>query len=259
MSDAVANSLGAVADFPDCARGVDLWIVDAAELADSGQVDHGELSDEESSRYGRIRAAHVRRRASAVRWALRRLLSRYTGLAAAELQIGTGQHGKPELHTASGRSPVQFNVSHSGALGLIAVAADLPVGVDLELIRPLEHPGSFARTILSERERSRFESLAPAAQNDFLLRTWVAKESALKASGFGLAWRPDRITIASSMDDGAPVRLVAAETGLRWTAACFVPAAGYVAAIALEGDLVLPAWRVFSAPDAHRWLVEAPG
>lgn len=236
--------------------GVDVWAVNADELADSGRVELHELSDDETYRFNRIKAPHIRRRSFAIRWALRRLLSHCTKIAPAELCISEGKHGKPELLPDSGQQRIQFNVSHSGDLGLIAVALDLPVGVDLELIRPLEHPRSFAKTVLSSREIQMFNLLAPKAQNEFLLRSWVAKEAALKASGLGLAVRPDQMTIAGAWENGGPFRVVAENNAKRqWTAAFFVPAPGFVGGIAFEGDIQLPQLRLISPTNAHQVLL----
>lgn len=64
--------------------------------------------------------------------ALREILGRYSGLPADELRFETNEHGKPRLAAPDGE--LEFNLSHSGSLGLVAVARR-EVGVDVERIR----------------------------------------------------------------------------------------------------------------------------
>lgn len=79
--------------------------------------------------------------AIASRRALREILGRYLGLPANELQFETNRHGKPRLAAPEGE--LAFNLSHSGALALVAVARR-EVGVDVERIRT-KRPVDFYR------------------------------------------------------------------------------------------------------------------
>jgi phosphopantetheinyl transferase len=64
--------------------------------------------------------------------ALREVLARYLGAEPGEIELVVGERGKPRL--AGGQ--LHFNLSHSGALGLVAVCAEREVGVDVERLRP---------------------------------------------------------------------------------------------------------------------------
>lgn len=77
----------------------------------------------------------------ASRPALREILGRYLGLPADELRFETGRHGKPRLAGPAGE--LAFNLSHSSALALVAVARR-EVGVDVERIRA-KRPVDFYR------------------------------------------------------------------------------------------------------------------
>src|SRR6478609_10153867 len=68
---------------------------------------------------------------AAGRGALRRVLARYLDRDPEAIELTGGEHGKPAL--AGDRPLFRFNLSHSGALALIAVAAEREVGVDIEL------------------------------------------------------------------------------------------------------------------------------
>lgn len=73
--------------------------------------------------------------------ALREILSRYLGLPANELRFERSLHGKPRL--ASAGDELEFNLSHSSSLALVAVARR-EVGVDVERIRA-KRPVDFYR------------------------------------------------------------------------------------------------------------------
>ncbi len=69
---------------------------------------------------------------SAFHEALRQVLARYLEQEPGEIELSVGEHGKPRL----AGEQLHFNLSHSGALGLIAVCRDREVGVDVERLRP---------------------------------------------------------------------------------------------------------------------------
>jgi 4'-phosphopantetheinyl transferase len=126
--------------------------------------------------------------------------------------IVRGPHGKPEL---AGRE-LEFNVSHSGELALIAVSDAGPIGVDVEQHRALPDPAAFARRFFSAGEAA-----DAGADLAALFRCWCRKEAWLKAQGVGLD-------------------LVRARTDLReapagWLLADLDVAPGYAAAVARAG------------------------
>lgn len=90
--------------------------------------------------------------AVASRRALREILGRYLGLPADELRFETGRHGKPRL--AAPESELAFNLSHSSALALVAVARR-EVGVDVERVRT-KRPVDFYRRWADREARVKY-------------------------------------------------------------------------------------------------------
>src|SRR5262245_2338852 len=80
------------------------------------------LSPDERQRMNAFRVPRDRRRYLVGRGLLRRLLGRYLAREAHELQFGYSPHGKPYLAPGSAPRRLQFSVSHSGELVLIALA-----------------------------------------------------------------------------------------------------------------------------------------
>lgn len=128
------------------------------------------------------------RRGTAQDW-LRRRLSAYAGreLGADALQIGA--YGKPALADAA----FAFNLSHSGAAAVLAIARGVELGVDLETpgrVRPFV---ALARRYFRPAEAQAVEAAAEADRESVFLRLWTAKEAVLKALGRGLAFGLDRL------------------------------------------------------------------
>jgi Phosphopantetheinyl transferase len=92
-----------------------------------------------------------------------------------------GPHGKPYLNG----SPLQFNLSHSGGLALVAVSLT-EVGIDVEAARSTFDPVSLAARFLSAADAASLQALPEPERHDEFLRLWTRKEAALKAIGFGL-------------------------------------------------------------------------
>jgi 4'-phosphopantetheinyl transferase len=89
--------------------------------------------------------------------------------------------GKPFL--AEGPS---FNISHSGDVVLIVLAAEGRLGADVEAVRPLRDLLSLARTSFADDEVDLIRSLPPAQRERPFFRIWARKEAMLKALGCGL-------------------------------------------------------------------------
>jgi 4'-phosphopantetheinyl transferase len=118
--------------------------------------------------------------------ALRRILGNYLSKDPGALEFAYNPHGKPHLPGA----PLQFNLSHSGDLALIAITTASAIGVDVELIRDDLSIAALADAILSEQELTAFREMSPAEQRSEFFRIWVIKEAYTKAIGKGLSIAP---------------------------------------------------------------------
>ena len=100
--------------------------------------------------------------------------------------------GEVEIEVAPGGKPfvaggvVSFNLSHSGALAAVAVAAGREVGVDVQERRPVHRRDGVARRMMTADELHRYLALPEDARLDHLLWLWARKEALVKATGEGL-------------------------------------------------------------------------
>src|SRR5262249_40351621 len=113
------------------AQVVDVWTIETEELEpDAGRF--LELLDSaERLRAERVRFANDGRRFALRRGWLRTVLSTYTGRPAEALRFQLSPHGKPAL-ADPGEPSLEFNLSHSRDLAVLAVASGRRLGVDVE-------------------------------------------------------------------------------------------------------------------------------
>jgi 4'-phosphopantetheinyl transferase len=120
---------------------------------------------------------------------LRDVLSRYLNRPAAALRFDKDSFGKPFLSHNTPVASLEFNLSHAGALVLIALSARRRIGVDVEEIRPMDDFTAIAEAHFTPRERAFIFNHAPAYRERAFFRCWTRKEAYIKAVGKGLSIR----------------------------------------------------------------------
>jgi 4'-phosphopantetheinyl transferase len=182
---------------------------------------------------------HVdRQRYEASHSALRHIMSGYTSLEPRAIRFIAGPWGKPEL---AHDKRMQFNLSHSGLLAMVAISLIEPVGIDVEdLRREVDHL-AIASAAFSQAENRDLLSCSPSQRIELFFRTWVKKEAYLKARGVGLSSDPSKLEI-SVPDNGGFVVAPHGERDSWWVSDVDVGRA-HVAAFATRGTK--PALRLF--------------
>jgi 4'-phosphopantetheinyl transferase len=204
---------------------LDAPVVPAADLAAC-------LTADERQRADRYRVGAVRAQFTLARGALRRLLGGYLGVPPLDVPISITTGGKPVL--AGG--DLHFNLTHTPGLALIAVA-HVPVGVDAEKRRTIPDADSLVRRFFSPAERAAYAALDDARKPDAFYRGWVCKEAVIKAAGATMHCL-DGFDV--ELDPRRPPAVLAVRharlAGAAWAVADWVPAPGYAAAVAAEGQ-----------------------
>lgn len=202
--------------------------------------DHALLNEEERARRDRIVIPAKQDQLVAARALLRRRLSRLAGLPATELQFVYGADGRPGLrggvHLADGRE-VDFNLSHSGVWGVLAVVAGTRVGVDVEQCRLGRDFRGIVERFYSEAELAVMSTLEDAVLPQVFYRAWAQKEAYLKAWGTGLRFPSSAFTVELDLD--APPRILdttmPGDEPSRWTLLDLPGPEGYATSLCLEG------------------------
>jgi 4'-phosphopantetheinyl transferase len=203
------------------------------------------LSEDECSRASRFYFDRDRNHFIVGRGLLRTILSRYTNIAAHQIQFCYGSRGKPSLANPRGKGTLQFNVSHSQGLALYAITRDRRIGIDLEYIRPTSDVESLAKRFFSASEYAAISSLPPNQKQEAFFNAWTRKEAYIKATGEGLA-QLEQVEV--SLIPGEPAKLLNikqdAQAAANWSLQALTPATGYIGALAVEGhDWHLKCWQ----------------
>jgi 4'-phosphopantetheinyl transferase len=143
------------------------------------------------------------------------------------VRCGDEAHGRPEVVMHDGR--VQFSLSHSESIAVVAVTVGARIGVDIEVERPRGRLDALAARILDSETYADWLDLPASEQLRSFLEQWTAKEAYLKAIGTGITVSLRDIPVEP---DG-------------WTVAGFASPPGSVARLAVEGYAVahVGAWE----------------
>lgn len=148
--------------------------------------DESLLDDEERARSRRFVHRVDRSRFVIAHASLRLVLARSIDVDPAAIRYDHGPHGKPRL--APGLRRLEFNLSHSQELALLAVTRDRPVGVDVECLRVISGGvQDLSDAPFSDTERKALRALPPAERRTGFFRCWTRKEALIKATGEGLS------------------------------------------------------------------------
>lgn len=209
-----------------------VWLVraDAAELCAACCSEL--LSSAERERAGKFKFAKDCRLYTAAHAALRSILGGYLKIAPADLHFETGRMGKPRLASRFTKDPLEFNLSHSHELALIAVTIESEIGVDVERVRGDFAFAEIAARYFTAREVIELRALPQAMQQRAFYQCWTAKEALLKARGVGLSGELDEVAVFLDSDDLVQVNCAL----LEWSLRALDPGEGYVGALALEGE-----------------------
>ena len=184
-------------------RHVEVWEVELDQDEPLTTRLRGLLSADEFARAERLQRHQGRW--IVARAALRMVLGARLSRVPEDIAFAVGEHGKPFIDGTD----LRFNLSHSGARAVIALADHREVGVDIE--RPGRNAAVVERT-LSDGERA-------SGEDPMLL--WCRKEAWAKATGGGLGWAPE------AFDTTQAGGYALADLAL---------GGGYVGALAVEGD-----------------------
>ena len=183
-------------------------LCDDARLRDLRRL----LNQEELRRADKFVTDRLKRRFVAARAGLRNALGEATGRAAAEISFSYGPMGKPRLILGTADPPIHFNLTHSGENAVLAVSRE-PIGVDLEVLRPMSRAAAFAKRWFHAAEQDRYAGSSEADRLEVFFRIWTAKEAALKLLGKGVGEALPQLLTPEG--DGWATDLPANDSGIR--------------------------------------------
>ncbi len=163
-----------------------VWAVPLTQCQCSWEQWWATLVAGERDRADDFRLEAPRRRFVIARGVLRTLLGKYLDAPPAAIEFAGDERGKPRLAPQYAAANLYFNVSHSGDLALIAMAAGCEVGIDVELVRDVIRMEQIARRFFHANEAEALRDTPAADRGAAFLRCWTGKEAVLKAVGTGV-------------------------------------------------------------------------
>ncbi len=115
---------------------------------------------------------------------LRILLSHYLRQDPKTIKFTHNKQGKPAIPN----SELEFNISHSGDLALFAFAKNIPIGVDVEAIKPKIEYEDIAKRFFSPTEYEQLLQIPTPTRKTAFFNCWTRKEAFIKAIGEGLSF-----------------------------------------------------------------------
>ncbi len=141
------------------------------------------LDAEEICRYRRFLKEEDRLRFAGGRIFTKLIVAAYLGIKAEYIAINALKNAKPVI---MGETGLEYNISHSGDMILLAFSASAEVGVDIEKTDPHIDAASLC-TVLHPKEK---EAVLRCGTDEFY-RIWTNKEAYVKAVGKGFSISPE--------------------------------------------------------------------
>lgn len=162
---------------------IDIWQFPLNNLWNDA---HAILNLAEQKRAARFHFDIHRNRFIAAHAYLRLILSRYLeNKNPNSLEFNENKYGKPML--AINPQKLEFNLSHSDNIGLLAIGQNYPLGVDIECFSTREYLG-LANYMFSESECKAIHNITKYLQPQMFFNIWAQKEAFIKACGMGLSY-----------------------------------------------------------------------
>jgi len=168
---------------------VHLWYVhDQAIAIDSLPANsYNILSVKERVQQQKFRLAKHRHQYFITRLVLRNVLSKYITSIKADAWVFTNnQYGKPRITNAIAAASLDFNISHTDNMIVIAIVCNTTVGVDVERINRQAEILQLAERVFTTDEIAKLRITPLAAQRECFFKLWTLKESYIKARGMGM-------------------------------------------------------------------------
>ena len=168
-------------------RDIHVWIIGPVQLKPEAGTSHSLLCADESERAARFKLPGHGPQWAFFRSAMREILGQYTNSPPDELRFGYDNNGKPGLLAPSTKTALEFNLSHSGELALLAITHIAPVGVDIEQAKEFDNRDELVARFFSETEQRAYEALPHPERISAFYHCWTRKEALIKALGLGLS------------------------------------------------------------------------
>jgi len=170
-------------------REVHIWNFELEGITDSSKNKLKEiLSKDELARAAKFKFDIDRDKYICGIGLLRLLINMYTNILPKLISFEYNKFGKPEVSKEQNNTNLRFNMSHSQDMLCIGFIKDEPIGVDIEVIKPIKDFQDVANNFFSDSEIQQLKTFTEEKSLEGFYTCWTGKESFIKFSGEGLSY-----------------------------------------------------------------------
>lgn len=210
---------------------LDIWEISLSCADTVAELDLSVLAEDELERYNRFIFDKHKKRFALARIALRKIIAEYIKVPAQDIRFHYSTYGKPTLEK---QHEIQFNLSHSQDLAILAITKTHAIGVDVEYFSSRPYLG-IAKNLFSQAEINALRHLHPSFTPFAFFAIWAQKEAIMKAVGLGLSYPTKEITLATIPQK--PYLIKDPYAHKTWKITHFMPYHGVSAAICYHPSL----------------------
>lgn len=219
---------------------IHLWLVVDPEIEDPLLLRRYSewLNEAESTQWQRFHFAKDRHQYLVTRALVRCALSSYVAsIREAEWRFVTNEYGRPAIANAH-TPPLQFNISHTRDLIVMALCLEGELGVDVEHSDRRGQTVEIAERFFSPREVTQLRAMPGSFQRDRFFDLWTLKESYIKARGMGLSIPLNSFTFSFPADTSIELHVEpsAGDCAVGWRFWQLSPTATHKIALAYRND-----------------------
>jgi 4'-phosphopantetheinyl transferase len=217
---------------------IHVWKLDLKHLLVNDGASLSTLSPTEIARANAFHSAVLRHRYILVHYGLRIILGLYLNFEPEEIIFGNKTHGKPFIASPDANG-LNFNLSYSQNLALIAINQGPSIGVDLEFCKVIPDIDQIADRYFSLEEKNQYFHLTTKDRISAFYRGWTRKEALVKAIGSGLSFPLDSFSVSVLPEKPACLIKLNGDTtaSIHWQIRDLSLESGYFGALAVEGKI----------------------
>jgi len=201
---------------------IHLWIVSTEQIQDKALLNRYRdiLSPEEIKKNSRYVFEKDRKQNLITRVLIREVLSKYIDtVSPREWQLVENDDGKPRVKPERLPFPLEFNVSHTPNMIVLAVTNGQEIGIDVESLCRDIATDDLARYAFSPEEYAQLVGTNPQKFQERFFDFWTLKEAYIKACGMGLSIPLDSFSFTISGTNRVSIKFssVRIDDPAKWT------------------------------------------
>jgi 4'-phosphopantetheinyl transferase len=199
-----------------------------------------DLSEVEKNKSNEIKIKDVKYRSIISKVIAKNILSKYLGININQITFAYNKFGKPTIFPNINHFNLNFNISHSFHMGIIALTKQNLIGIDIERIIALKDMDDIINLCFNDYEINRLSCLRNPSKMMIFYKIWTGKEAFVKAIGQGLTFPLKNIAFDFDNDMGINLKYIKnyPDSLTKWKIYNFSPQENYTSTLAVKNDSI---------------------